>query len=190
MCSVTGCTNTEIEAKGLCKKHYTRMYRNGSVEGMDGFVTYERVRNGKRQVVRRRVRTNEIGWARHPLYKQWTAMRRRCHEPKAQNYRWYGGRGIAVCEGWRNDFLVFRDWALSSGWEKGFELDRIDNDCGYEPSNCRWVPKIDNLANRRGYLSESVQEQLKQVAQERGVSVTALIQEAVESYLSPSVDRR
>lgn len=149
---------------------------------LNKFVTYKRIRNGKEQTVTRRVRANEVGWSRTPLYKVWNGMKRRCHEPQAQNYRWYGGRGITVCEEWRHDFLTFRTWAENNGYEKGMELDRINNDLGYNPDNCRWLTKLDNLANRRGYLQEEIQVALKELAEERNVSITALIQEAVVAY--------
>lgn len=74
-------------------------------------------------------------------------MMRRCYEPKRHNYRLYGGRGITVCKEWHS-YSVFRAWAYSNGWQHGLQLDRIDNNQGYSPNNCRFVrPKI-NANNR------------------------------------------
>lgn len=92
------------------------------------------------------------GWARstearHPLYATWTGMIKRCENPNAQAYRYYGGRGITVCERWRRDFAAF----LADMGERpeGHSLDRIDNDKGYGPENCRWADKFTQSRNRR-----------------------------------------
>jgi hypothetical protein len=75
-------------------------------------------------------------------------MKTRCLNPKASNYKWYGGRGITVCSEW----LIFADfysWALKNGYEESLELDRIDNDKGYCPENCRWITHKEQCNNRR-----------------------------------------
>ena len=86
----------------------------------------------------------------HPrLYREWHNMRMRCYYPSCEGYKWYGGRGITVCEEWNKDFGPFRDWALSHGYTDELTLDRIDNDGNYEPSNCRWVSMKEQCTNRR-----------------------------------------
>ncbi len=73
----------------------------------------------------------------------------RCSKPNCRAYKWYGARGIKVCEKWVNSFEAFRDWAISHGYCAGLEIDRIDNDGNYEPDNCRWVTHKENMQNRR-----------------------------------------
>ncbi len=77
----------------------------------------------------------------------WRAMRQRCANPRSKGYRHYGGRGIRVCERWRESFDQF----LSDVGFKpdGMSLDRIDNDRGYEPGNCRWVTQHEQMRNTR-----------------------------------------
>lgn len=58
-------------------------------------------------------------------------------------------RGIRVCDEWDNSFTSFNDWAISNGYRKGLEIDRIDNDQGYSPSNCRWTTRVVNANNKR-----------------------------------------
>lgn len=81
-----------------------------------------------------------------PTYHTWVGMKQRCTNPNHAAYENYGGRGISVCARWENFQNFFEDMG-----EKpvGKELDRENNDLPYEPSNCRWVDKIDNIMNRR-----------------------------------------
>jgi len=75
-------------------------------------------------------------------------MNARCKNPKNVAYKYYGARGISVCAAWR-DFAPFQGWSLANGYEEGLSIDRIDNDKGYEPSNCRWTTMFQQRHNRR-----------------------------------------
>lgn len=88
------------------------------------------------------------------LYGVWVQMRQRCELATAPNYRWYGGRGIRVCQRWKDSFEAFvQDMGDRPN---DCEIDRIDNDGHYEPGNCRWVTKQVNLQNRSPRGSRSV----------------------------------
>lgn len=89
------------------------------------------------------------GLSGHPLYVIWKTMKARCYYKSRPSYHRYGGRGIAVCDEWREDAKAFIDWATENGWEQGKQLDRIDNDSNYSPDNCRFVSARENCANRR-----------------------------------------
>ena len=81
-----------------------------------------------------------------PTYKSWQAMKQRCSNPGATSYRMYGGRGIAVCEEWMGSFAAFlRDMGKRP---PGKTLDRIDNNKGYAPGNCRWASPVTQSTNR------------------------------------------
>jgi hypothetical protein len=86
---------------------------------------------------------------KHPLYNTWYEMIRRCNNPGRHNYKYYGGRGIRVCERWLNSFDTF----VTDMGEKPlhYELDRIDNSKDYSPDNCRWATKSQQQINRRAY---------------------------------------
>lgn len=88
------------------------------------------------------------GKSRTALHRLWRNMINRCERPQTHNYHRYGGRGISVCAEWRNDAAQFIAWCEGNGWAPGLQLDRIDNDGDYEPSNCRFVTPRENARNR------------------------------------------
>ena len=82
------------------------------------------------------------------LYRRWSSMRARCGNPHATAFHRYGGRGLRVCDEWQNSFIVFRDWAIANGYNPRLQLDRINNDLGYSPTNVHFVPAKINANNR------------------------------------------
>lgn len=82
------------------------------------------------------------------LYLTWSGMKTRCYDKTSRAAKYYLNRGITICEEWRNSYNVFAEWALSHGWKKGLQIDRIDNDGNYTPNNCRFVTPSQNTRNR------------------------------------------
>ena len=91
---------------------------------------------------------------RERLYIVWCGMKERCYNPNHNRYQTYGGRGITVCEEWRYDYSVFRDWAMANGYAPeaprgACTIDRINVDGNYCPDNCRWVNMSVQAQNKR-----------------------------------------
>ena len=75
-------------------------------------------------------------------------MMKRCYREQNVDYEHYGGRGIEVCDEWKKSKQSFFRWCVDNGFEEGLEIDRIENDKGYSPDNCRFVTKQENRNNR------------------------------------------
>ena len=88
----------------------------------------------------------------HILYRKWATMKSKCNDPNNTSYKYYGGRGIRVCEEWENDFISFYNWSINNGWIDGLTIDRINNNGNYEPSNCRFATMKMQLNNTRRSL--------------------------------------
>lgn len=81
------------------------------------------------------------------LYNIWCGIKRRCLNPSDAAFGRYGGRGITICDAWRDCFEPFSAWALANGYADHLTIDRIDNDRGYQPGNCRWATYAEQNRN-------------------------------------------
>lgn len=123
--------------------------------GGESVANYHNLKNNHTQSCGclRKERTIEAntthGLRKTRLYRTWHHMRERCHYPKDARYAQYGGRGVIVCDEWKNDFQAFYDWAMDNGYRDDLSIDRIDVNGNYEPSNCRWTTLEVQANNKR-----------------------------------------
>ena len=108
----------------------------------------------------------KTGLSQSKLFYAYHNMHSRCERKNNEYYKLYGGRGISVCEEWsgKNGFENFAKWSLENNYEECLQIDRIDNNKGYSPSNCRWVDRIEQANNKRNTMYISVNGEIDTVA--------------------------
>lgn len=112
------------------------------------------------------------------LYSIWADMKTRCYNPKDKSFERYGKKGVTVCDEWLHDFQAFYDWSMLNGYADNLTIDRINNDKGYSPDNCRWTTvKVQANNTRRNhyitYKGETLT--LKQWSEKTGINYRKLI---------------
>lgn len=118
-------------------------------------------------------RCEGLRWAEHPLYSRWSSLKSRCLNPDVVGYVRYGARGITLCAEWLH-FPTFVAWMRAAGWVEGSKLsiDRIDNDKGYSPDNCRLATckvQSNNMRSNRLITIDGVTRTMQEWADLHGV---------------------
>lgn len=83
------------------------------------------------------------------IRKCYYRMKGKCYNVNDDHYKYYGKRGIKICDEWLNDFQAFYEWSIENGYNDNLTLDRIDVNGNYEPDNCRWITQKQQTRNRR-----------------------------------------
>jgi hypothetical protein len=122
------------------------------------------------------------------IYALWSSIKNRCNSNHPSIKKNYKDRGISLCNEWAS-FLVFELWALNNGYKKGLEIDRIDNDLGYSPYNCRFVTTKENSNNKRTnrYITfDGITKTMKQWSESTGIPYAAFQKRVYDGW---SIDK-
>lgn len=130
--------------------------------------------NAAAQIRERSVKHGDFGTK---LYGVWAAIKRRCYNQNSRYYHEYGGRGITVCDRWKDDYSYFKEWSLAHDYKEGLSIDRVDTNGNYSPDNCRWVSMKEQQNNRRNNIKlayEGKEYTLRELSDISGISFRTL----------------
>lgn len=124
------------------------------------------------------------------IYEIWRGMKKRCYLKSHTHYSNYGGRGIKVCDEWKQSVKSFNDWAVTHGYRDDLTIDRIDNDGDYCPDNCRWVTYKEQMRNtkRNHFLTvKGVTKTIKDWAETVGINEQTLCERAKRGWTDEQI---
>lgn len=122
---------------------------------------------------------------RNRLRSIYDGIKYRCYRSKHPEFHRYGGRGITMCEEWLHDFQAFYNWSIANGYRENLSIDRIDNDKGYSPDNCKWATRLEQQSNCSNTIKVEINgtvKTLRQWSREVGIYFNTLYKRYKKGY--------
>lgn len=155
---LSGYENDDIIVLSFAERRKTKIYWNCQCKHCGNVVQREGANIRKGLATCKCVHKKRIGESNSKphrdteIYSKWCGMKNRCYNSNENKFNYYGGRGIAVCDEWLNDFDSFYEWSIKNGWQKGYSIERKDVNSNYCPENCCWVPLEEQAKNKRNTI--------------------------------------
>lgn len=116
-----------------------------------GFVRFGKINDLSRTIDCKHININgeykakRTKWNNDRIGRIFNGMKTRCYNNNSDDYKWYGAKGIKICNEWLEDPKLFEDWATQNGYQDNLTIDRINENENYCPDNCRWIPNVTNV---------------------------------------------
>lgn len=141
---------------------------------------------GRKYILRAQQACVTHGQSSRRIWRIYNAMLNRCYNERNSSFGDYGARGITVCNEWRNNLFAFIEWAYANGYTDELTIDRIENDKGYSPDNCRWVTRAVQNCNTRQNILITIGDETKtktEWARAVGVSIDTINRRLAQGWL-------
>lgn len=151
---LSGFENSDIAVLSFAERRNNRIYWNckckhcGNIIQKEGGNIKKGLATCKCIHMKRIGKSNSKPFRDSELYSIWNGMKTRCYNQNEKSYKYYGGRGIIICEEWKNDFMKFYEWALNNGYKTGLSIERKNVNGNYEPCNCIWMTMKEQAKNK------------------------------------------
>jgi hypothetical protein len=171
-----------FKCKCDCGNECSRSIKALKKEGISSCGCYQKEFNNSPRLNQRGENHQEVGGR---LYEIWLGMKKRCYNDKSRAFKWYGAKGIIICDEWKNRFLNFKSWAIENGYAENLTIDRIESTKNYEPSNCRWILQEEqnrNKSNNRKVIFEGKEICVSELARKVNKPYTTIISKLNKGY--------
>lgn len=191
---LSGYENEDIVVLSFSERRKGRIYWNCECKHCKNIIQRETTNIKKglatcKCIHRKRIGTSNSKENRNTeIYSKWCGMKNRCYNQNEKQFKYYGGRGIKVCDEWVNDFESFYNWSINNGWQNGYSIERTNVNDNYCPENCKWIPLSDQPKNKRNTIYAEINGERKRLlewCEEFGVKPKTVYNRIYQQGMTP-----